>query len=92
LDDPDGLEAVSVLSLTQPVGNGRVIGSSCVNLDHSYIAGGEHERLANVTADDNRFTLAGMPLDASGKPVENYGNLTAARLQAGAPSDLLTEG
>src|SRR5688572_13712701 len=37
------------------------------------------KRLANVTADGNRFTLARVPLDSSGTPVEKEGHLTVAR-------------
>jgi len=49
------------------------------------------KRLANVSADGNRFTLARVPLDSSGKPVEKQGDLTVARLQGDARGNLLTE-
>src|SRR5262245_38843422 len=49
------------------------------------------KRLANVTADGNRFTLARVPLDSSGKPVEKHGALTVARLQGDARGNVLTE-
>ncbi len=49
------------------------------------------KRLADVTADGNRFTLARVPLDSSGKPVEKQGDLTVARLQGDARGNVLTE-
>ena len=49
------------------------------------------KRLANVSADGNRFTLARVPLDSSGKPVAKQGALTVARLQGDARGNLLTE-
>jgi hypothetical protein len=49
------------------------------------------KRPANVTADGNRFPLARVRLDPSGKPVEKQGSLTVARLQGDARGNLLTE-
>src|SRR5688500_3728602 len=49
------------------------------------------ERLASLSADGNRFTLARVPLDASGKPVAKQGALTVARLKGDARGNLLTE-
>ena len=48
-------------------------------------------RLANLSADGNRFTLARLPLDASGKPVSKHGALTVARLHGDARGNLLTD-
>ena len=49
------------------------------------------KRLAAVSADGNRFTLARVPIDPTGTPVKQAGNLTAARLQGNAKGNLLTE-
>ena len=49
------------------------------------------KRLADVAADGNRFTLARVPLDSSGTPVEKQGDLTVARLQGDARGNVLTE-
>jgi hypothetical protein len=49
------------------------------------------KRLASVSADGNRFTLARVPIDASGRPVAKEGALAAARLQGNAQGNLLTE-
>jgi len=49
------------------------------------------KRLANITVDGNRFMLARVPIDASGKLVDKEGALTAARLQGGVEGNLLTE-
>jgi hypothetical protein len=49
------------------------------------------KRLANVTADGNRFTLARVPVDSSGTPVKKEGGLSVARLQGNAQGNLLTE-
>ena len=49
------------------------------------------KRLANVSADGNRFTLARVPLDPSGTLRERHGDLTASRLQGDVRGNLLTE-
>jgi hypothetical protein len=49
------------------------------------------KRLGNITADGNRFMLARVPIDASGRPVDKAGGLTAARLQGDAQGNLLTD-
>ena len=49
------------------------------------------KRLANLSADGNRFTLARLPLDPNGKPVAKQGALTVARLKGDAQGNLLTE-
>ena len=49
------------------------------------------KRLAAVSADGNRFTLARVPIDSNGTPVKKDGNSTAARLQGNAQDNLLTD-
>jgi hypothetical protein len=49
------------------------------------------KRLASVSTDGNRFTLARVPLDPSGAPVAKQGALTAARLHGDARGNALTE-
>jgi hypothetical protein len=49
------------------------------------------KRLASTSADGNRFTLARVPIDASGKPVAKESGLTAARLQGTAQGNLLSD-
>ncbi len=49
------------------------------------------KRLANVSVDGNRFTLARVPLDSSGRPVQKQGSLAVARLQGDARGNLLTQ-
>ena len=49
------------------------------------------KRLASLSADGNRYTLARLPLDPSGTPTAKQGPLTVARLQGDAHGNLLTE-
>ena len=49
------------------------------------------KRLANISIDRNRFTLARVPLDSSGTPVDKQGDLTVARLQGDARGNVLAE-
>ena len=49
------------------------------------------ERLGTVVLDGNRFTLARVPLDASGTPVPQHQGLAAARLKGDTRSNLLTD-
>ena len=49
------------------------------------------KRLETIEAEGNRFTLARVPLDGTGKPVSQQGALTAARLQGDASANLLTK-
>ena len=49
------------------------------------------KRLATIDLEGNRFTLARVPLDATAKPVDKHGDLTAARLQGTAASNALTD-
>jgi hypothetical protein len=48
------------------------------------------ERLSKVELDGNRFTLARVPLNASGEPAARHESLTAARLEGDASGNLLT--
>ena len=48
------------------------------------------ERLGKVEMDGNRFTLARVPLNASGEPVAQQGSLTAARLKGDESGNVLT--
>lgn len=47
-------------------------------------------RLADVSGDGNRYTLARVPLNESVEPVRQVGALSAARLQGDATGDLLS--
>lgn len=49
------------------------------------------ERLAEVEAEGNRFTLARVPLDGEAQPVAGHGRLSAARLRGDSRANLLTE-
>jgi hypothetical protein len=49
------------------------------------------KRLGTLELEGNRFTLARVPLNANGEPVEKQGALTAARLQGTATADLLID-
>lgn len=49
------------------------------------------DRLAELEAEGNRFTLARVPLDANAEPVAEHGGLTAARLQGDERGNLLTK-
>ena len=48
------------------------------------------ERIGKVEMDGNRFTLARVPLNASGEPVAKQGSLTAARLKSDTSGNVLT--
>jgi hypothetical protein len=48
------------------------------------------ERIGKVEMDGNRFTLARVPLNASGEPVAKQGSLTAARLKGDTSGNVLT--
>ncbi len=49
------------------------------------------KRLLTIEVEGNRFTLARLPLDEAATPVKFHGELSAARLQGNAKSNLLTK-
>ena len=49
------------------------------------------DRLATIEAEGNRYTLARVPLDESGRPVPKHRGLTAARLKGDENGNLLTK-
>jgi len=94
LNLPGGGEEIDIEGLDVDSGYLWLIGSHSLKRkkpDEKKTAVENIKRLANVTADGNRFTLARVPLEPSGKPVEKQGSLTVARLEGDARGNLLTE-
>ncbi len=94
LNLPGGGEEIDIEGLDVDGGYLWLIGSHSLKrkkADEKKTAAENIKRLSSVTADGNRFTLARVPLDSSGKPVEKQGSLTVARLQGDARGNLLTE-
>ena len=91
LNLPGGGEEIDIEGLDVDNGYLWLIGSHSLKrkkAEENKTAAENIKRLANVTADGNRFTLARVPLDPSGKPVEKQGRLTMARLQGDARGNL----
>ena len=91
---PGGGEEIDIEGLAVDGGYLWLIGSHSLKrkkAEAGKTAAENIKRLADVGADGNRFTLARVPLDSSGKPVKKQGELTVARLQGDARGNLLTE-
>ena len=94
LNLPGGGEEIDIEGLDVDGGYLWLIGSHSLKrkkAEADKTAAENVKRLASVSADGNRFTLARVPLDPSGAPVAKQGALTVARLQGDARGNLLTE-
>ena len=94
LNLPGGGEEIDIEGLDVDGGYLWLIGSHSLKrkkAEADKTAAENIKRLASVSADGNRFTLARVPLDPSGIPVAKQGPLTVARLQGDARGNLLTE-
>jgi hypothetical protein len=94
LNLPGGGEEIDIEGLDVDGGYLWVIGSHSLKrkkADAGKTAAENIKRLASVSADGNRFTLARVPLDPAGKPVPTQGALTVARLHGDARGNALTD-